>query len=187
MKLFKHIDRLIIDEEKDRVFLFFHKNLREVVYNDGSYATVYTVEDGYIRFAGDKLYEDDFENAYYEADETDEEERIVYLETLDDDEPQPFVKAEWNNHDHYLELESEHGINTSYYGFDYSQEVIEGTCYLADGCINQDYPRTEHQNFYKFVATDGREFYIKETHPFFIDNADYVFEIITKEEFEEYD
>ena len=187
MKHFKHFDRLIIDEKEDRVFLFFHKNLREVVYNDGSYATVYTVEDGYIRFAGDKLYEDDFENAYYEADETDKEERIVYLETLDDDEPQPFVKAEWNNHDHYLELESEHGINTSYYGFDDTQEVIEGTCHLADGCINPDYPRTEHQNFFKFVATDGREFYIKETHPFFLDNADYVFELITKEEFEEYD
>ena len=32
----------------------------------------------------------------------------------------------------------------------------------------------------------GKEYYIKETHPFFIDEHDYIYELITKEEFEEY-
>ena len=58
---------------------------------------------------------------------------------------------------------------------------------MASGCVSQDYPNEEHQNFFKFVADNGEIYYIKETHPFFIDDHDYIFEIITKEEFEEYD
>lgn len=178
MKLFEHIDRLIIDEKKDRVFLFSHKNLREVIFNDGFSPYVFIYEDGYIKSAEVILRKSDFENAYNKAGETDEEDHIVYLMTLDNDDPQPFVKAEWSKYDPYLQLDLD--PDTHAY-FDSSTEVVEGVCYLADSCVC---PETSFQNFYKFVANDGREFYITEIHLIDNDNFDSRFKFITKEEFE---
>ena len=186
-------NRLIINsgisdgEGCERIFLFRASNLRTVAFNNEaySYAQCYRLnEDGYMERAEDVLWEDDFDELYYEADETDKD--VEMFETLYDDEPKPFVKADWNNHDHYLQLTSEHGINTSEYSFDESVEIIEGVCYDSQYYIEQDYPGTPFQNFFKFVSNDGKEYYIKETHPFFIDEHDYIYELITKEEFEEY-
>lgn len=174
----------------ERIFLFHENNLETVSFNDESYSYAQCFrlnEDGYMEKAEDILYEDDFDELYYEADETDDEENIEFFETMYDDDPKGFVKACWDNHDHYLRLSSQHGINTSYYSFDTDAEVINGVCYEADYFIEQDYPNTCHQNFFKFVAEDGREFYIKKTSPFFADEHDDFFEIITKEEFEEYE
>lgn len=50
--------------------------------------------------ANDILYEQDFDALYYAADESDKPESIEMFETPYDDEPQPFVKADWGNHDH---------------------------------------------------------------------------------------
>lgn len=186
-------DRLIINsgiadcEGRGMIFLFRASNLRSVAFNNEaySYAQCYRLnEDGYMETAEDVLWEEDFDELYYEADETDKD--VEMFETLYDDEPKPFVKADWNNHDHYLRLTSEHGINTSEYYFDESVEIIEGVCYDSQYYIEQDYPGTPFQNFFKFVSNDGKEYYIKETHPFFIDEHDYIYELITKEEFEKY-
>ena len=186
-------NRLIINsgisdsEGCERIFLFRASNLRAVAFNNEaySYAQCYRLnDDGYMERAEDVLWEDDFDELYYEADETDKD--VEMFETLYDDEPKPFVKADWNNHDHYLQLTSEHGTNTSEYSFDESVEIIEGVCYDSQYYIEQDYPDTPFQNFFKFVSNDGKKYYIKETHPFFIDEHDYIYELITKEEFEEY-
>ena len=186
-------NRLIINsgisdcEGCEKIFLFRASNLQTVAFNNEaySYAQCYRLnDDGYMEKAEDILWEDDFDELYYEADETDKD--VEMFETLYDDEPKPFVRADWNNHDHYLRLESEHGINTSEYSFDESVEIIEGVCYDLPYYIEQDYQGTPFQNFFKFVSNDGKEYYIKETHPFFIDEHDYIYELITKEEFEEY-
>ena len=155
-------NRLIINsgisdgEGCERIFLFRASNLQTVAFNNEaySYAQCYRLnEDGYMETAEDVLWEDDFDELYYEADETDKD--VEMFETLYDDEPKPFVKADWNNHDHYLRLTSEHGINTSEYSFDESVEIIEGVCYDSQYYIEQDYPGTPFQNFFKFVSNDG--------------------------------
>lgn len=191
----EYYNRLIIKsgiydcEDNERIFLCCDSKLTEIAYNNeaNSYAPCYHIEDGLMLKADDILYEQDFDALYYAADESDKPESIEMFETPYDDEPQPFVKADWGNHDHYLRLESEHGINTSYYDFDSDVEIIEGVCYEATYGIPQDYPKTECQSFYKFVANDGRKFYIKEKSPFFMDEQDYTFELINEYEFCEYD
>lgn len=196
MEKTKYYNRLIINsgiadcEWNERVFLFHANQLDVIAFNNEaySYAQCYRLnDDGYMEIAEDVLYENDFDELYYEADETDDKKIAEFFETLYDDEPKGFVKACWYNHDHYLRLSSQHGINTSYYYFDTDVEVINGVCYEANYIIEQDYPNTCQQNFFKFVAEDGREFYIKKTSPFFSDEQDDYFELITKEEFEEYE
>ena len=196
MEKTKYYNRLIINsgicdcKENESIFLFHKNQLEEVVFNNESYSYAQCFRlnnDGYMERAEDVLCEDDFDELYYEADENDDKEIIEYFETLYDDEPKGFVKACWDNHDHYLRLSSQHGINTSCYDFDEGVEVISGVCYEADYNIGQEYPITCQQSFFKFVADDGREFYIKRTSPFFADMQDDCFEIITKEEFEEFD
>ena len=194
MEKWKHFNRLIINTEIEnadgfeKIFLAHSKNIEEVVYNDGSYAVLYEVdESGYMVRAADVVTEDMFDDLYVEYDETCDEGREVFMfKNYHDDEPMPYVKAEWGAFDHYLELSSEHGINTNTYDIT-NADIIEGVCYMASGCVTQDYPNEEHQNFFKFVACNGETYYIKETHPFYIDEQDYFFEIITKDEFEEYD
>lgn len=178
------------DESGKRVLLFKKSSLREVAFNDEAYSCALCYrqdENGYMDRAEDTLYESDFEKLYYKADESDKTEDIKLFETLYEDEPQPFVKADWNNHEHYLMYESAHGINVTAYHFDESVELIEGVCYKASNGEHQDYPSTEAQNFYKFVANDGRIFYVRKTFPFFADEHDYVYELISREVFEEYD
>lgn len=192
MKKSNRINCLIIDENNNRIFLTHSNNLDEVTYNDGCYAKLYRLEDGVICNVSDDepLYEDDFEDLYEEYTEFDEECGHEKFEFEDEyGEVGAYTKAEWCNYDEYryIHFESEHGINTSRYDFNEDTEIIEGECFIADDYINQDYPNTEHQNFFKFVSDDGKEYYIRETHPFFIDESDYVFELIDKEEFEEYD
>lgn len=175
MKLFKHFDRLIIDKKEKRIFLLFHTNLTEVLFNDDDHP-VFTYEDGYIQPAKDILLKREFKNAYIKAGETDEEDRIVYLKTLDNDEPQPFVKAKWSKYKPYLQLKIGSYPRTF---ITFYPEVVKGVCYLADSCTC---PEKRGQNFYKFVATDGREFYITD-----ITRNDYLdsrFKFVTKEEFE---
>lgn len=196
MKQTKCYDRLIINsrvfdcEGNESIFLFHKNQLEEVAFNNEaySYAQCFRLnDDGDMEIAEDIITEDDFDELYYEADENDNKESIEFFETFYDDEPKGFVKACWDNHDHYFRLSSQHGIGTSYYFFDTDDEVISGVCYEADYCIEHDYPNTCQQSFFKFIADDGREFYIKRTSPFFSDMQDDCFEIITKEEFKEFE
>ena len=194
MNKWKYYNRLIINtgiecaDGTEKIFLAHSKNIEEVVYNDGSYTELYEVDDsGYMVRASDVVTENMFDDLYEEYDENCDKGREVFMfENYHDDEPMPYVKAEWGHFEHNLELSSDHGINTDTYDVT-DADIIEGVCYMASGCINQDYPNEEHQNFFKFVAVNGETYYIKETHPFFIDEHDYIFEIITKDEFEEYD
>ena len=48
-------------------------------------------------------------------------------------------------------------------------------------------PETNRQDFYKFISSEGKEYYIKRTCPFFSDDSDDSFELITEDEFYEYD
>lgn len=194
MNKWKYYNRLIINtgiecaDGTEKIFLGHSKNIEEVVYNDGSYTELYEVDDsGYMDRAGDVVSKKMFDDLYEEYDETcDKGKEVFMFENYRDEAPMPYVKAEWDNHEHYLRLESEHGINTDSYDVT-NAEIIEGVCYIASGCEAQDYPNTEHQNFFKFVAENGKIYYVKETHPFFIDDHDYTFEIIEKEDFDEYD
>ena len=194
MKKCQYYNRLIINtgiecsDGSEKIFLAHSKNIEEVVYNDGSYTVLYELDDsGYMVRAADVVNENMFDDLYEEYDETcDKGKEVFMFENYHDDEPMPYVKANWDNYEHYLELESEHGINTDTYDITDS-DIIEGVCYMASCCILQNYPSHEHQNFFKFVADNGEIYYIKETSPFFIDDQDYLFEIITKDEFEEYD
>lgn len=189
MDLYTYANRLIIDDDNNRVFLAHSKDISEVVYNTGDYATLYRLEDGIMSRVSDDvpLCEDDFDELYEDYTDFDAECGHDKIEAEDEyGEIGSYVKAEWSNYEHYTRLESEHGINTSSYDFT-DAEIIEGECFKADDYIMQDYPNTEAQVFFKFIAHDGREFYIKETKPFFVDESDYVFELIGKDEFEEYD
>lgn len=194
MKKWKYYNRLIINtgiecaDGTEKIFLAHSKNIEEVVYNDGIYTELYEVDDsGYMDRAADVVTENKFDDLYEEYDEScDKDKEVFMFENYHDDEPMPYVKADWDYYEHYLELESEHGINKDTYNIT-DADIIQGVCYMASGCINQDYPNEEHQNFFKFVADNGETYYIKEIHPFFIDEYDYIFDIITKDEFEEYD
>lgn len=193
MRKIKYYNRLIIDKNKevdghDFIFLMHYLDIKEVVYNDGSFTTLYRLdESGYMVRAEDKLYESDFGELYEKFDEScDSKKEKFMFENYHDDEPQPYVKADWNDYEHYLEMESEHGISRDYYDIT-NAEIIEGVCYDASGCIPQEYPNTEHQNFFKFVSSDGKVYHIKETHPFFIDEHDYRYELISMADFDKFD
>ena len=194
MKKFKYYNRLILntgifggDNDTERIFLAHSTDIEEVVYNDDTYTTLYELdESGYMSRADDELTESEFDNLYEEFQDCDNGKEVEMHENYYDDDPQPYVKADWHDYEHHIRLYSEHGINTDCYDVT-DAEIIEGVCYDASGCIGQDYPNTEHQNFFKFVANDGREFYVTKTHPFFIDDSDYCFDLISKEEFEEFD
>ena len=194
MKKWQYYNRLVLNtgiesaDDTELIFLAHTKNIEEVVYNDGSYTELYEVDDsGYMDRAGDVVTKNMFDDLYEEYDETcDKGKEIFMFENYHDDDPMPYVKAIWDNYEHNLVLESEHGINTESYDIT-DADIIEGVCYMASDCVTQDYLNEEHQNFFKFITNNGETYYIKETHPFFIDDHDYIFEIITKEEFEEYD
>lgn len=192
MKKNNRINRLIIDENNDRIFLAHANDLDEVTYNDGNYTELYRLEDDVMCSVRDDepLYEGDFDDLYEEYTEFDEECGHEKFEFENEHgEVGSYVKAEWHNYNEhrYIHFESQHGINTSCYDFDEDTEIIEGECFIANDYISQKYPNTVHQNFFKFVSDDGKEYYIRETTPFFLDESDYVFELIDKEEFEEYD
>lgn len=186
MKKYKYSDLLIIND--GNVFLAHTTNLQEVAYNDNAYSRLYQLEDGVMKHCtSDKLYEEDFNNIYSEYDEYCEKcgmKKFYFKDEYED--VCVWAKVEWDDLDHYLELETEHGINTDCYNVT-DADIIEGDCFIADNGIEQDYPRIQTQRFFKFIADDGLEYYIKETTPFYIDQSDYIFEMIDKEEFESYD
>lgn len=189
MKKVNYYDTLIIGDD-GQLLLSRHDCVNTIAYNNEgyNYAVCYRMNgNGLMEIAEDFLYEKDFEELYYMAGDVDNVKCVDYYYPMYGDDIIPFVKADWNNHEHYIRVRSEHGINESFYDFSADTEVVEGECYIANNHINEDYPNTKLKLFFRFVADDGREFYIKETTPFFLDECDYYFEQISKEEFEEYD
>ena len=177
----------------DTVLLCDRKNITEVVYNDSDDITLYCLNDfNVIERAQDTVTENQFSDLFYEAEDLENPnmEEAEYYESMYYDEPRAYIKADWDNHEHYVRYTSEHGINHTNYDFSEEDEediIMSGVCYEASDCIPQEYPHTHQQRFFKFVTDEGYVYYIKEATPFFIDDYDYQYELITQEEFEQYD
>ena len=177
----------------DTVLLCDRKNITKVVYNDSDDITLYCLNDfNVIERAQDTVTENQFSDLFYEAEDLENPnmEEAEYYETMYHDEPRAYIKADWDNHEHYVRYTSEHGINHTNYDFSEEDEediIMSGVCYEASDCIPQEYPHTHQQRFFKFVTDEGYVYYIKEATPFFIDDYDYQYELITQEEFEQYD
>ena len=193
-----HINTLIYAKSSvnemydDTVLLCDRKNLTKVVYNDSDDITLYCLNDfNVIERAKDIVTENQFSELFYEAEDlvNPNMEEAEYYESMYYDEPRAYIKADWDNHEHYVRYTSEHGINHTNYDFSEEDEeeiIMSGVCYEASDCIPQEYPHTRQQRFFKFVANSGELYYIKETKPFYIDEHDYEYELITQEEFEQY-
>lgn len=169
------------NSRNSEVILAHTLDINEVAYNDGDIVK-YDPDYEIMESAPDRFYEGDFDDGeyYYENPDGD-------FEVVDDcDEVTRYTKCEWGDCEHYLELEDNHGINTDYIDIT-DAEVVEGTCYKADNYIPQDYPNQEYTDFFKFVADDGRVFYIERTSPFFEDQSGDCFELIDEEKFNEYE
>lgn len=185
-----NFDRLVIDELNDLVRLVKSQEIEQIVENDGDYTNLYRLDDdGIIVRAGDVLTRADFDDNLFEEyySTCDSKKKVEHYYDYYNDEPQPYVKANWDDYDKHLRFASQHGINTSYYWLGEDAQIIEGTCYEADDYIPQSYPTTEQQDAFKFVANDGEVYYIKRTSPFFSDQCDDFFELITQEEFESFE
>ena len=194
-----HINTLIYAKSSvnemydDTVLLCDKKNLTKVVYNDSDNITLYCLNDfNVIERAQDTVTENQFSELFYEAEDlvNPNMEEAEYYESMYYDEPRAYIKADWDNHEHYVRYTSEHGINHTNYDFSEEDEediIISGVCYEASDWIEQDYTHTHQQRFFKFVANSGYVYYIKETKPFYIDEHDYEYELITQEEFEQHD
>lgn len=174
----------------DNIIFTRKQDIQEYAYvEDGFFQMKGEGDDTYMVFYrnnDDCYFEDDFNDLYCEScspyskgtfkcynDETGEE--------------QLFMRAEWTDYDHSLRIVSQHGISESNYNIDGYAEILSGNCFVADNCVCQDYPNTCHQEFYKFIDENGKEYYFTEITPFFLDDHDYEQELITKDEFEKYD
>ena len=185
----------IVNERYDGTVLLLcdKKNLTKVVYNDSDDITLYCLNDfNVIERAKDIVTENQFSELFYEAEDlvNPNMEEAEYYESIYYDEPRAYIKADWDNHEHYVRYTSEHGINHTNYDFSEEDEeeiIMSGVCYEASDCIPQEYPHTRQQRFFKFVANSGYVYYIKETKPFYIDEHDYEYELITQEEFKQHD
>ena len=194
-----HINTLIYAKSSvnemydDTVLLCDRKNLTKVVYNDSDDITLYCLNDfNVIERAQDTVTENQFSELFYEAEDlvNPNMDDAEYYESMYYDEPRAYIKADWDNHEHYVRYTSEHGINHTNYDFSEEDEeeiIMSGVCYEASDWIEQDYPHTHQQRFFKFVTDEGEVYYIKEATPFFIDDSDYQYELITEEEFEQHD
>ena len=194
-----HINTLIYAKSSvnemydDTVLLCDRKNITKVVYNDSDDITLYCLNDfNVIERAQDTVTENQFSELFYEAEDlvNPNMEEAEYYESMYYDEPRAYIKADWDNHEHYVRYTSEHEINHTNYDFSEEDEediIMSGVCYEASDCIPQEYPHTHQQRFFKFVTDEGYVYYIKEATPFFIDDYDYQYELITQEEFEQHD
>lgn len=194
MEKIDFFNRLVIDsriQNEDgsiKIFLADAKNIIDVVYNDGRCAYLYELDDaGIMSLAGDAISKDKFANVFEEYDSVIHEGRETFLfYNYESDEPKLYVKADWVDFPHHRQLVSEHGINQTAYDITDSK-ILRGVCFRANCCVLRNYPRYKHKEFFKFVANDGKSYYVRMTFPFFPDDSDYSFELIFKEDFDEFD
>lgn len=171
-----------------RIFLADAKNIVDVVYNDGRCAFLYELDDNYIMsLASEVIAKNEFADLFEEYDSVIHKGRETFLfENYEDDEPKLYVKAEWEDFPHHKQLISEHGVNQTAYDIT-DGEILSGVCFRADSCILRNYPHHEHKEFFKFVADNGKSYYVRMTFPFFPNDSDYSFDLIFKEDFDEFD
>lgn len=184
MKKVKFYDTLVISN--DLVKLCKATDIEEVVGNDGYILKLDDVDisqadnDDFV-CAGDTLTEYDFEEGLYIEDD------IGDIVITDDYQTKKYFKLDWGDCETYMELTTEHGINHSTYGFDVDDIHEIDEIYMSDGYDAQIYPKQEFACCYKVITSDGDTFFIKQTDPFFLDEFDYEYELITEDEFNEYD
>lgn len=171
-----------------KIFLADAKNIVDVVINDGRCAFLYELDDnGIMSLASEVISKNKFANVFEEYDSVIHEGRETFLfYNYESDEPKLYVKADWVDFPHHRQLISEHGVKqTAYYITD--SEILRGVCFRANCCVLRNYPHHEHKEFFKFVADNGKSYYVRMTFPFFPDDSDYSFELIFKEDFDEFD
>lgn len=171
-----------------RIFLADSKDIVDVVFNDGRCAFLYELDDnGIMSLASEVISKNKFANVFEEYDSAIHEGRETFLfYNYESDEPKLYVKADWVDFPHHRQLISEHGIKqTAYYITD--SEILSGVCFRSNCCVLRNYPYHQHKEFFKFVANSGKSYYVRMTFPFFPDDSDYSFELIFKEDFDEFD
>lgn len=171
-----------------KIFLADAKNIVDVVINDGRCAYLYELDDnGIMSLASEVISKNKFANVFEEYDSVIHEGRETFLfYNYESDEPKLYVKADWVDFPHHRQLISEHGVKqTAYYITD--GEILRGVCFRANCCVLRNYPHHERKEFFKFVADNGKSYYVRMTFPFFPDDSDYSFELIFKEDFDEFD
>ena len=171
-----------------KIFLADSKNIVDVVNNDGRCAYLYELDDNCLMsLASEVIPKNEFANVFEEYDSVIHEGRETFLfYNYESDEPKLYVKADWVDFPHHKQLISEHGIKqTAYYITD--AEILSGVCFRANCCTTRNYPYHKHKEFFKFVANNGKSYYVRMTFPFFPDDSDYSYELIFKEEFDEFD
>ena len=171
-----------------KIFLADSKNIVDVVNNDGRCAYLYELDDNCLMsLASEVIPKNEFANVFEEYDSVIHEGRETFLfYNYESDEPKLYVKADWVDFPHHKQLISEHGVKqTAYYITD--AEILSGVCFRANCCTTRNYPYHKHKEFFKFVANSGKSYYIRMTFPFFPDDSDYSYELIFKEDFDEFD
>lgn len=171
-----------------RIFLADSKNIVDVVNNDGRCAYLYELDDNCLMsLASEVISKNEFANIFEEYDSVIHEGRETFLfYNYESDEPKLYVKADWVDFPHHKQLISEHGVKqTAYYITD--AEILSGVCFRANCCMTRYYPFHKHKEFFKFVANNGKSYYVRMTFPYFPDDSDYSFELIFKEDFDEFD
>lgn len=171
-----------------KIFLADSKNIVDVVFNDGRCAYLYELDDNCIMsLASEVVTKNKFADLFVEYDSVYHKGRETFLfMNYEDDEPKLYVKAEWEDFPHHRQLISEHGVKqTAYYITD--AEILSGVCFRANCCTTRNYPYHQHKEFFKFVANNGKSYYARMTFPFFPDDSDYSYELIFKEDFDEFD
>lgn len=194
MQKIDFFDRLVINsriQNEDgsiKIFLADAKNIVDVVINDGRCAYLYELDDnGIMSLASEVISKNKFANVFEEYDSVIHEGRETFLfYNYESDEPKLYVKADWVDFPHHRQLISEHGVKqTAYYITD--SEILSGVCFRSNYCVPRNYPYHEHKEFFKFVANNGKSYYVRMTFPFFPDDFDYSFDLIFKEDFDEFD
>ena len=171
-----------------KIFLADSKNIVDVVFNDGRCAYLYELDDNCIMsLASEVLTKNKFADLFEEYDSVIHKGRETFLfYNYESDEPKLYVKADWVDFPHHKQLISEHGDRqTAYYITD--AEILSGVCFRANRRTTRNFPYHHHQEFFKFVANNGKSYYVRMTFPFFLDDSDYSYELIFKEDFDEFD
>ena len=194
MQKIDFFNRLVINSQIQnedgsiKIFLADSKNIVDVVNNDGLCAYLYELDDNCLMsLASEVISKNEFANVFEEYDSVIHEGRETFLfYNYESDEPKLYVKADWVDFPHHKQLISEHGVKqTAYYITD--AEILSGVCFRANCCTTRNYPFHKHKEFFKFVANNGKSYYARMTFPFFPDDSDYSFELISKEDFDEFD
>ena len=170
-----------------KIFLADSKNIVDVVNNDGRCAYLYELDDNCLMsLASEVIPKNEFANVFEEYDSAIHEGRETFLfYNYESDEPKLYVKADWVDFPHHKQLISEHGVKqTAYYITD--AEILSGVCFRANCCAMRNYPYHQHKEFFKFVANNGKSYYVRMTFPFYPDDSDYSYELIFKEDFDEF-